>query len=225
MFESFSAKLINRWVRYWMRFATLNRVGRIASFLAWLATPGYKDLVQLSYRNRNGFVHPFATINHSDIFLGRNIYIDYNVVLYKAGRGGPVQLNDYVRVMRGSILETGDRGSIAVGEHSWLHPNAHLIAYLEPIIIGKKVLVAPNSAFYPHDHDVKPGIPIFEQACVSKGPIIVGDGCWLGTGVTVLGGVSIGEGAVIGAGSVVTTDIPANTIAVGMPAKVVKSRD
>jgi acetyltransferase-like isoleucine patch superfamily enzyme len=208
-----------------MRFAAPNRIGRIAAFLAWLATPGYKDLVLLSYKNRHGFIHPFATVNHPDIRLGRNVYIDYNAILYRAERGGPVQLNDYVRVMRGSILETGDGGSITVGEHSWLHPNAHLIAYLEPILIGKKVLVAPNSAFYPHNHGVESGMSIFDQPCVSKGPIIVGDGSWLGTGVTVLGGVTIGEGAVIGAGSVVSTDIPANAIAGGMPAKVLKYRN
>ena len=198
-----------------MRFTASNRIGRIASFLVWLATPGYKDLVLLSYKNRHGFIHPFATVNHPDIRLGRNVYIDYNAVLYKAKGGGAIRLNDYVRVMRGSILETGDKGSISVGEHSWLHPNALLFAYLEPILIGKMVLVAPNSAFYPHDHGVRPERPIFDQPCVSKGPIIIEDGCWLGTGVTVLGGVTIGEGAVIGAGSVVTTDIPANAIAVG----------
>jgi acetyltransferase-like isoleucine patch superfamily enzyme len=48
---------------------------------------------------------------------------------------------------------------------------------------------------------------------------------WLGAGVTVLDNVHIGQGAVIGAGSVVTQNIPANTIAVGVPARVVRSRE
>jgi len=48
--------------------------------------------------------------------------------------------------------------------------------------------------------------------------------CWLGHGVTVLDGVTIGKGSVIGAGAVVTKDIPPYSVALGVPAKVVKSR-
>ena len=54
-------------------------------------------------------------------------------------------------------------------------------------------------------------------------PIIIGDDVWLGGGVIVLPGVSIGDGAVIGAGSVVTKDVPARSLAVGNPARVLRS--
>jgi len=60
---------------------------------------------------------------------------------------------------------------------------------------------------------------------LSKGGIVVEDDVWLGYGVIVLDGVRIGKGAVIGAGSVVNQDIPSGAIAVGVPARVVKSRD
>ncbi len=53
-------------------------------------------------------------------------------------------------------------------------------------------------------------------------PITIGSGCWLGGGVIVLPGVSIGDGCVIGAGSVVTKDIPANSLAVGNPCRVIR---
>jgi acetyltransferase-like isoleucine patch superfamily enzyme len=85
-------------------------------------------------------------------------------------------------------------------------------------------MIAPNCAFYPHDHGMAPGQPIRDQPLQTKGPIIIGDNVWVGAGVVVLGGVEIGEGAVIGAGSVVTTSIPGNAVAVGSPAKVVKFR-
>lgn len=53
-------------------------------------------------------------------------------------------------------------------------------------------------------------------------PIKIGSGCWLGGGVIVLPGVTIGDGSVIGAGSVVTKDIPANSLAVGNPYRVIR---
>jgi acetyltransferase-like isoleucine patch superfamily enzyme len=57
---------------------------------------------------------------------------------------------------------------------------------------------------------------------ISREGIEIQDNCWIGTGVRILDGVSIGSGSVIGAGSVVTKDIPSNSIAVGVPAKVIK---
>ena len=57
------------------------------------------------------------------------------------------------------------------------------------------------------------------------GDIIVGDNCWIGANCVITKGVTIGDGAIIGAGSIVTKDIPAMTIAVGSPAKVVKKRN
>lgn len=56
------------------------------------------------------------------------------------------------------------------------------------------------------------------------GDIIIEDDVWLGHSVTVCAGVTIGRGSVIGAGAVVTRDVPPYSIAVGAPAKVIKSR-
>lgn len=54
-------------------------------------------------------------------------------------------------------------------------------------------------------------------------PITIGDNVWLGSGAIVLAGVTIGENTVVGAGAVVTRDLPANVVAVGNPARVIRT--
>jgi galactoside O-acetyltransferase len=92
------------------------------------------------------------------------------------------------------------------------------------IKIGKKCMIAAHSGIYANNHNFTDPIePIKEQGITSKG-IVIEDDCWLGHGVTVLDGVTIGKGSVIGAGAVVNKDIPPFSVAVGVPARVVKSR-
>lgn len=57
-----------------------------------------------------------------------------------------------------------------------------------------------------------------------KGPVVIGNDCWIGENVIILPGVSVGDGAVVGAGAVVSRDVPRFAVAVGNPAKVVKMR-
>ena len=57
--------------------------------------------------------------------------------------------------------------------------------------------------------------------CYSK-PITIGDNVWVGAGVHIMGGVTIGKNSIIGAGSVVTTDIPENVIAAGVPCRIIR---
>jgi len=64
----------------------------------------------------------------------------------------------------------------------------------------------------------------FKYDIVSKGDIIIEDDVWIGSNSVILSGVKIGRGSIIGAGSVVTKNIPAYSIAVGNPAKVIKKR-
>jgi acetyltransferase-like isoleucine patch superfamily enzyme len=68
-----------------------------------------------------------------------------------------------------------------------------------------------------------PGIAIRSQPDIRL-PTVIGSDVWLGAGVTVLGGVTIGDGCVVGAGAVVTHDLPAYSIAHGVPARVVGKR-
>jgi acetyltransferase-like isoleucine patch superfamily enzyme len=192
--------------------------------MAELFAPKYKKAWSLAMLNPSGYISSKAVLEHPDIRFGRHVFIDERVIFNRMKNGGPVVLKDHVTVLRDCIIETGDQGGVCVGARTYMHPSCHLIAYKSDIVVGSRVMIAPNCAFYPHDHGTKPGIDIIDQPLVSKGPIRIDDNAWLGTGVTVLGGVMIGKGAAVGAGSIVTQNIPDAAIAVGVPAKIVRYR-
>lgn len=207
-----------------MRSAGLTRPGKIATWLATWGTPPYKARSYLAKLNKHGFVAPDASISHSDLRRGKHVFIGERVVIYQALQGGPVELADGVHLHRDSTIETGQGGSVFIGAETHIQPRCQFSAYKGSIRIGRGVQIAPNCAFYPYDHGIEPGHLISKQPIHSKGDIVIGEDAWLGVGVCVLDGARIGKGAVIGAGSVVTADIPDYSIAVGVPARVVKSR-
>jgi maltose O-acetyltransferase len=91
------------------------------------------------------------------------------------------------------------------------------------ITIGDDVQIGPNVQLLTPTHPVEPG-PRREKWEAAE-PITIGDNVWLGGGAIVLPGVTIGENTVVGAGSVVTRDLPADVVAVGNPARVIRSVD
>lgn len=88
------------------------------------------------------------------------------------------------------------------------------------IVVGEDCLFGPNVQLLTPTHPLD---PVTRRAKVEGSqPITIGDNVWLGGGVIVCPGVTIGDNSIIGAGSVVTKDIPANVVAVGNPARVIK---
>lgn len=85
--------------------------------------------------------------------------------------------------------------------------------------IGRKTLIAPNVHIYTAGHPVDADERDKWEYCKR---VTIGERCWIGGDVTICPGVSIGDRCVIGAGSVVTRDIPADSLAVGNPARVVR---
>ncbi|GAA3804288.1 maltose O-acetyltransferase [Cellulomonas soli] len=90
-----------------------------------------------------------------------------------------------------------------------------------PITIGDDVQIGPHVQLLTPTHPVEPE-PRRAKWEAAR-PIVIGDNVWLGGGVIVCPGVTIGENTVVGAGSVVTRDLPANVVAVGNPARVVRT--
>ena len=91
------------------------------------------------------------------------------------------------------------------------------------VVIEKSVLIGKNVHISDHSHSFdNPRIPIKEQGTTTGRPVRICEGAWIGQGVVVCPGVTIGRNAVVGANSVVKRDVPAYSVAVGTPARVVR---
>lgn len=110
--------------------------------------------------------------------------------------------------------------NISVGDNFYSNVNLVILDGAK-VTFGDNVFIAPDCGFHTAGHplDVERRNKGLEYAR----PITVGNNVWIGAGVHVLPGVTIGDNCVIGAGSVVNRDIPANSLAVGNPCRVIRS--
>lgn len=97
---------------------------------------------------------------------------------------------------------------VTIGEHCNFGPNVTIVTPLHPMCAEERRGLMCSDG-------------VERSLCYAK-PVVIGHDCWFGAGVTVCPGVTIGENCVIGAGSVVTRDIPANSFAAGVPARVIR---
>ena len=110
--------------------------------------------------------------------------------------------------------------NISIGARSFA--NYGLTALdVAPIMIGEDCQIGPHVQLLTPTHPIAPD-PRRDKLEAAE-PIVIGDNVWLGGGVIVCPGVTIGDNSVVGAGSVVTRDIPADVVAVGNPARVIRS--
>lgn len=89
------------------------------------------------------------------------------------------------------------------------------------VTIGKRVMFGPFVSIFAATHETE--VESRRDNIEYAREVSIGDDCWIGGHVTILPGVTIGEGCTIGAGSIVTRDIPPFCVAIGSPARVVKS--
>ena len=155
------------------------------------------------------YLHAFRLVNYYNyahvaprrlLTLGPNATISPNAVFSNAER-----------ISAGAGLRLGSRC------HLWAGP-AH-----GRIVIGNDALFGPEVMVTAAGYRYNDGAPVTAQA-MDEADVVIGNDVWIGTRAVILPGVTIGDGAIIGAGAVVTRDIPAMGIAVGMPARVVGQR-
>ncbi len=122
--------------------------------------------------------------------------------------------------------------NLTIGPHARLSDSVH-IACLHHITLGAHLLCGSHVLITDHLHGrydstasaSDPTVPPASRPLFSPAPVHIGDNVWLGDGVAVLAGATIGDGCVIGANAVVNSVIPPGTVAVGVPARPVRSWD
>jgi acetyltransferase-like isoleucine patch superfamily enzyme len=167
-----------------------------------------------------------VTIRHGrKIRLGSNIILDDNAVLDAKGEGNTgILIDDNVFVGRNTILNCKG-GNIAVQRDVSISGNCELFSSNSLTIGSGTVIGAYSYLLSGGSYDYRDrGRPFSAQVgALTEGPLTVGANCWLGARVTVLDAASIGDHCVVGAGAVVTRPVPPNSLAVGVPAKVVRT--
>ncbi|WP_036479038.1 acyltransferase [Myxosarcina sp. GI1] len=155
--------------------------------------------------------------------IGDRVNLSRDVGISCTGQNNKIMLADLVSLDRGVDLRTFEGSQLYIGDRTYVGPHTCIWGYGK-ISIGKDCLIASHSSLYAHNYRFEDTTQnIREQGFDFKG-IVIEDDCWLGSGVNIVDGVTIGRGSVIGAGAVVTKNIPPYSVAVGVPAKVIKSR-
>lgn len=163
-------------------------------------------------------------INPQYVSLGDDVRIGDDTTIIAHGPLG-VNLAAHVNVKDRVYLntESGETGFINVGEYTYIGAGTMLFGH-KGLEIGHSCLLAQNITIVPYSHiHADPD----DYSCRQGGhceKVTIGPDVYIGMGVCVLYSGNIGQGSVIGAGSVVVKPIPAYSVAVGVPAKLIKSR-
>jgi acetyltransferase-like isoleucine patch superfamily enzyme len=186
-------KALKKWVKDWFRLEV--------NTLPW-----NRARIHYEFMRRGAFCRYPVHGNLLDAFKEGRLSVERNV-LFEPGVWIVAPGHGRIRIGRGTFLNLGV-----------------MVAAVEEVDIGQHCMFADGCVITDSDHRVSdPEMPVPRQGFTVKGPVRVGDNTWCGANVVITSGVTIGERCVIGANSVVSDDIPAFSIAAGVPARVVKT--
>lgn len=160
------------------------------------------------------------------ISLGSGVILDDNCMLDAKGNSNEgITIEDGVFIGRNSIVYCKN-GNIHLKHGVNISSNCTVFSSNSLTMEADTLVGAYSYLLSGGEYDTNSSTRFVDQnGMKSKGPLVVGSNSWIGAGAIVLDGASIGEHCVIGAGAVVTKPVPANSLAVGLPARVARSID
>jgi acetyltransferase-like isoleucine patch superfamily enzyme len=160
------------------------------------------------------------------IRFGKGVTLERGVMLDGLMRRGIV-LGDHAKIGAYSVLAGAPISNLGEGISMGANSAVDAYSFIGSsgfVSIGQNVIMGQHVGFHPENHEFdRIDIPIREQGTTRQG-ITIEDDVWVGSNVIFLDGAHVGRGSVIGAGSVVRGSIPPYSIAVGVPARVIRSR-
>lgn len=179
---------------------------------------------QLYLNLQKSYVRHFLRPQFKALGKGAVFIKPWNVEVF----GSPVELGDFATVIASSDhkvrfsvwSDKKDKGRITIGNYSLICPGVRISSACE-VMIGDSCMIASKAYITDADwHDIYNRISVGKSALVR-----IKENVWIGDSAIICKGVSIGENSIVGAGAVVVNDVPANSIAAGNPARVVKDLD
>ena len=163
-------------------------------------------------------------------YKGKNLAREYNNLAYEDRQAQQEILSEMLGSKGKNVQITApfyvDYGKfIHIGDDTEINMNCVFLD-CNTITVGHHCLIAPSVQIYTAYHPIKAEERFSDNsdwAISRSAPVKIGNYCWIGGGAVILPGVEIGDGCVIGAGSVVTKNIPAHSLAVGNPCRVIRN--
>lgn len=181
-------------------------------FLSSLYRSIYKRLSSIVWKFRlesfghNSFIYKPLYVSGTNIHIGDNVYVQYKSWLASESITGNGE----------ALLKIGN--GCVIGHFNEIY-STHSIVIENHVLTADRVYISDNIHGYENIE-----IPILHQPIVQKKEVRIGEGSWLGVGVSVIG-ASVGKHCIIGSNAVVTKDIPDYCVAVGIPARIIKRYD
>ncbi len=144
-------------------------------------------------------------------------------VTFEIGKGASVHLGRWSWVGHGTKIRAHE-GEVHIGAKSVLGQECTISSF-QHVSIGRECIVADRVMLIDFDHGVVEVERPVRMQGIYKRDVRVGHNVWIGYGVSVLRGVTVGDNSVLGTSAVVSSDVPANAVAAGVPVRVLRMRD
>jgi acetyltransferase-like isoleucine patch superfamily enzyme len=144
-------------------------------------------------------------------------------VTFEIGRDAVVRLGRWSWIGHGTKIRAHE-GTVEIGAKSVLGQECTISSF-QSVTIGRECILADRVMLIDFDHGVVEVERPIRMQGIYKRDVQVGHNCWIGYGTCILRGATVGDNSVIGASTVVTKAVPANAVAAGVPARVLRMRD